>query len=84
MKNITLSLLTLPLFIISSGVLACDDKPCEKAYLSSTSQYIENHGRQATTARSEREAHAKNRERRDYATVGHIQREKFFSSTNRK
>ncbi len=54
--------------------MACDDKACEIAYLSSTQQYVANYGRQAQTERTEREAHAKNRERRDYAVVKHLQR----------
>ena len=63
--------------IASNNAFACDDKACEKAYLSSTYQYISNHGRQANTARTEREAHALNRERRDYALHDHIIRSKF-------
>lgn len=83
-KLISLVLATPFLIIASSNVNACDDKACEKAYLSSTSQYISNSGRHAKSARSEREAHAKNRERRDYAVVNHMQRERFFLSTVRK
>ena len=70
--------LSLPILIASQAAFACDDKACEKAYLSSTTQYISNHGRQADTARTEREAHALNRERRDYAVQTHIHRSKGF------
>ncbi len=70
----------LPFLIASNSALACDDKACEKAYLSSTTQYISNHGRQANTARTEREAHALNRERRDYALQAHLQRNKSHSN----
>jgi len=83
-KLITLVLATPVLIIASSSAIACDDKACEKAYLSSTSQYISNYGRHAKSAQSEREAHAKNRERRDYAVVNNMQRERFFLSTVRK
>jgi hypothetical protein len=48
--------------------------------LASTSQYIANHGRQAQTAKTEREAYATNRERRDYAVVNHIQRVRYFTA----
>lgn len=64
----------LPIVIMSSNAIACDDKSCEVAYLSSTQQYVANYERQAITERIEREAHAKNRERRDYAIVKHLQR----------
>ena len=83
-KLITLVLVAPILIIASSSAIACDDKACEKAYLSSTTQYIANDGRHAKSARSEREAHAKNRERRDYAVVNHIQRERFFLSAVKK
>jgi len=74
MKTLLMLSVSLPLIMISSNAIACDDKACEKAYLSSTAQYVSNYGRQATTARTEREAHAKNRERRDYAVVKYLQR----------
>ncbi len=73
MKALLLTV-SIPLFLISSSAMACDDKACEIAYLSSTQQYVANYGRQAQTERTEREAHAKNRERRDYAVVKHLQR----------
>lgn len=80
MKNLAIIALSLPLLIASQSALACDDKACEKAYLSSTVQYVLNHGRQANTARAEREAHALNRERRDYALQVHIHRSKTYLS----
>ena len=80
MNKLTTIVLSIPLIIASQNVLACDDKACERAYLSSTSQYISNHGRQANTARTEREAHALNRERHDYAVQGHLQRARYFLS----
>ena len=80
MKKLAAATLSIPLIIASQSALACDDKPCEKAYLSSTSQYVSNHERQAKTARTEREAHALNRERRDYAVQNHIHRVKHFLS----
>jgi len=69
-----LLLISMPLILISTSAMACDDKACETAYLSSTQQYVANYGRQAITERTEREAHAKNRERRDYAIVAHLRR----------
>ena len=80
MNNLATIVLSIPLVIASQNSLACDDKACEKAYLSSTSQYVSNHGRQANTARTEREAHALNRERRDYALHNHILRTKYYLS----
>ena len=81
MNKLAALILSAPLLLtISSNAFACDDKACEVAYLSATTQYIENHGRQAQTARTEREAHASNRERRDYAVVNHIQRVRYFTS----
>ena len=80
MNKLTTVVLSIPLVIASQNALACDDKACERAYLSSTSQYIPNHGRQANTARTEREAHALNRERRDYAVQSHLHRARYFLS----
>jgi len=80
MNKLTTIVLSIPLVIASQNALACDDKACERAYLSSTSQYVENHGRQAETARTEREAHALNRERRDYAVQSHLQRARYWLS----
>ncbi len=51
---------------------ACDDKPCEAAYIASTKQYSNNSVRHAETYKSERHAHAKNRERRAYALYVHM------------
>ena len=65
-------LLAIPFTLLTTSVQACDDKACEGAYLSATSQYVENHERRANTAKIEREAHASNREKRDYAPQNHI------------
>jgi hypothetical protein len=81
-KLLTLSV-SISLLFFSSGTMACDDKPCETAYLSATSQYIANHGRQANTARTEREVHASNRQRRDYALQNHIHQTRYFSSNSK-
>ncbi len=51
---------------------ACDDKPCEVAYLAETHQHISNHVRRAETEMMERHAYSKNRERRAYALYHHI------------
>ena len=75
MKHIVLAI---PVILMSANTHACDDKACESAYLSATSQYIANHVRQANTAKIEREAHALNRERRDYALQNHIHRIQLF------
>lgn len=84
LATITFSIATsLPFILLSQSALACDDKACEKAYLSSTSQYVSNHGRQAVTARTEREAHALNRERRDYAVQNHLVLTSYYSSKSR-
>ncbi len=80
MKTLAAIAFSIPLVIASHNALACDDKACEKAYLSATSQYVSNHGRQANT---EREAHALNRERRDYALHNHILRSKYYLSKSR-
>ena len=81
-KLIALSL-SIPLALISSNAIACDDKACETAYLSATTQYVANHGRQAQTARTERVAYAMNRERRDYAVQNHIHRVRYFLSNDK-
>ena len=78
MRMLLLLSVSLPLMMITSNASACDDKACERAYLSSTKQYVKNYGRKGITARSEREAHAKNRERRDFAVVHHLQRAKDY------
>ncbi len=79
-KLLILTFSTPLLLAISSNSFACDDKACEAAYLAATSQYIGNSYRHAETAKTEREAYAKNRERRDYAVVYHIQRTRYFAS----
>ncbi len=78
MKTLLILSLSLPVIFSTANAIACDDKACELAYISSTTQYIENYSRRAITARSEREAHAKNRERRDYAVVNHLQRAHYY------
>ena len=80
MKTLASIALSLPLLIAAQSTYACDDKACEKAYLLSTTQYVSNHERQADTARTERHAHALNRERRDYALQKHIHRSKTILS----
>ena len=84
MIKLTTIVLFIPLVIASHNALACDDKACEKAYLSSTPQYVSNYGRQAQSARAEREAHALNRERRDYALHKHLVRMKYYLSKSIK
>ena len=64
------TLLVSTMFSITAS--ACDDKPCEAAYISETKQYTNNHIRHAKTYRTERHAHSKNRERRAYALYVHI------------
>lgn len=80
MKTLLMLSVSLPLLLSTANAIACDDKACEKAYLSSTQQYISNSGRQATTARAEREAYARNRERRDYAVVKYLQQTRHHRS----
>lgn len=77
MNKLSGILVSIPLIILSSNAIACDDKSCERAYLQSTHQYVENYGRQANAARTEREAYAMNRERRDYAVANHLHRVNF-------
>jgi len=72
LRKIILSLSLLTSLFISFGASACDDKPCEAAYISSTERYMANHIRRANTYRLERLAHSKNRERRDYALYVHL------------
>jgi len=79
-RFITLVLSAPLLLLASSNAFSCDDKACEAAYLSETSQYVANYRRKAQTAKTEREAYASNRERRDYAVVYHIQRVHYFTS----
>ncbi len=80
LATLLVSFVSIPLIILSSSAFACDDKPCERAYLKSTSQYVANYGRHAQSERKEREAYAKNRERRDYAVVSHLQRVNAYLS----
>ena len=64
MKNKLLMTLTLP-FLLAAGssVYACDDKPCEAAYIASTQQYIANGERHAEAVHSERLEYLSNFER---------------------
>ena len=84
MKIINALSLLLPILMFSPTSMACDDKACEVAYLSSTTQYVDNYYRRANTERTERWAYAKNRERRDYAVVNHLQRMRFNSALGNK
>lgn len=59
------------------NLLACDDKPCETAYLAETQQHMLNHLRHAEAYRVERHAYSKNRERHAYALYRHIHRGLF-------
>jgi len=62
MKIKLIALLTLPFLLINTSY-ACDDKPCESAYLASTQQYISNFERHAKTLRIERKEYIANLER---------------------
>jgi len=64
MKNKRLMTLTLPFLLVAgSSVYACDDKPCEAAYIASTLQYIANGERHAEAVHSERLEYLSNFER---------------------
>ncbi len=70
-KTLLLSMGMLASLLLSFNASACDDKPCEAAYLSASERYVENQIRHANAYRVERLAHSKNRERRDYALYVH-------------
>ena len=53
----------------SSGALACDDKPCEKAYIASTQQHVKNHGRRAKATKKDKAEHSTNYKRQQIAAV---------------
>jgi len=72
--KLTLLLILFTLSVATSSAMACDNKRCEKAYLASTHEYVKNYGRRADSAKSERQAYAKVREKRDYAGVKHLHR----------
>ena len=76
MEKLTLLLILFALNAVTSSAMACDDKRCEKAYLASTHQFVKNYSRRANTAKSERHAYAKVREKRDYAVVNQLHRVK--------
>ncbi|MCK5902648.1 MAG: hypothetical protein KAG28_05810 [Cocleimonas sp.] len=63
MRNILISILTLPLFFVASNVSACDDKSCEAAYIASSQQYVSNHQRHAKAVRNEHKIYISNVER---------------------
>ncbi len=63
------TLIATALLLLSFNTYACDDKPCEKAYVSAQKQYAENDFRRAQAYRLERFAYAKVRAKRDYALV---------------
>ena len=69
MKIHFLAVLTAPLFLITSNLYACDDKPCETAYIASTQQYISNTERHAEAVRSERLEYLSNFERQFEAAL---------------
>ncbi len=70
MMNIKLlTTLTLPFLLMASNVYACDDKPCETAYIASTQQYIANSERHAEAIRSERLEYLSNFERQFKAAL---------------
>ncbi len=63
--------------LFSSSAMACDDKACEAAYLTTTQRYVDNRIRHAKAYRAERMAYAKNRERRALALYMHIHQTRF-------
>ena len=67
----TMSLALISSFFLSTTAFACDDKPCETAYIAETKEHIKNHVRQAETYKIERHQHSSNRERRAYALYVH-------------
>ncbi len=80
MNKLTVLLVLFAISAATSSAMACDDKSCEKAYLASTHEYVKNYGRRAGSAKSEREAYAKIREQRDYATINHLHRVNHMAS----
>ncbi len=74
MEKLTLLMILFTLSLATSSAMACDNKRCEKAYLASTHEYVKNYGRRANSAKSERQAYARLREKRDYAGVSHLRR----------
>lgn len=71
LRTATISLALISSFFISATASACDDKPCEAAYIAETKEHIKNHVRQAETYKTERHMYSSNRERRDYALYVH-------------
>lgn len=72
LRGLLISASLISSLFLASNASACDDKPCETAYLSETDQYIENHIRRAKAYRMERLAYSKVRENRDYALYQHF------------
>lgn len=64
MNKLTKLLLSGSLLCISSSAFACDNKPCEIAYINSSEQYIGLQVSHALAAQQERIAYAKIREER--------------------
>ncbi len=71
LRTTAISLALISSFFISATASACDDKPCEAAYIAETKEHIKNHVRQAETYKTERHQHSSNRERRAYALYVH-------------
>jgi len=71
LRTTAISLALISSFFISTTASACDDKPCEAAYIAETKEHIKNHVRQAETYKTERHQHSSNRERRAYALYVH-------------
>jgi len=71
LRTTAVSIALLSSFFISTTASACDDKPCETAYIAETKEHIANHVRQAETYKTERHQHSSNRERRAYALYVH-------------
>ena len=70
MKIKLFTALTLPFLLLAgSNLYACDDKPCEAAYIASTHQYIANNERHAEAVRNEHLEYLSNFERQFEATL---------------
>ncbi len=69
MSKKLLALAALPFLFATTNSYACDDKPCESAYLASTHQYIKNGSRRANAVRSEHLEYLSNFERQFIAVL---------------
>jgi len=67
LRTTAMSLALITSFFISATASACDDKPCEAAYIAETKEHVKNHVRQAEAYKAERHQHSSNRERKAYA-----------------